>query len=180
MLISILCSVNVPGLPFELQNSQFGSVPITDTSSLGQFASSGFQYFGPAAGAQQPSYYPYFDAPALTEEEQKAFAANFAANFGANAPAQSGQVTGSSADPSVQFTLQGAPLSNPSAEIAALLESENSAKSQDKATSDEKQNTTPSSPLPSSLPEDPKTSQPKLNSVKIIQNDPFNGQFPLL
>lgn len=180
MLISILCAVNVPGLPFELQNTQFGPVPTTDTSSLGQFSSSGFPYFGPAAGAQQPSYYPYFDAPALTEEEQKAFAANFAANFGVNAPAQSGQVVGSGNDPSAQFALQGAPLSNPSVEIATLLEGENSAKSQDKAASDEKQNTTPSSPLPSSLPEGPKTSQLKLNSVQIIQNDPFNGQLPLL
>jgi len=169
--------VNLLGLPFELQNTQFGPVPITDTSSLGQFGSSAFPYLGQSAGAQQPSYYPYFDAPGFSEEELKAFAANFAANAPA---AQSGQVVGSGADPAAQFA-QGTSFSNPSAEIATLIESANSAKSQEKATSDEKQNTTPeSSPLPSSLPNGLKTSQPKFNSVQIIQNDPFNGQLPLL
>lgn len=165
--------MNLPVLPIELQNTQFGSVPISDTSSLGQFGFSGFPYFGQSAGAQQPSYYPIFDAPGLSEEELKAFAAKLASEI-----PQSAQVLGDTANPEVNIPQQGASISNPSAEIATLIESGNKANSQDKAVSDEKQ-VTPDSPTPSPSPSTPKV-QSKFNSVQIIQNDPFNGQLPLL
>jgi len=134
---------------------------------------SGFPYFGQSTGAQQPSYYPFFDAPGLSEEELKAFAAKLASDI-----PQSAQVLGGTANPEVNIPLQGTSISNPSAEIATLIESGNKAKSQDKTVSDEKQ-VTPDSPTPSPSPSTPKV-QSKFNSVQIIQNDPFNGQLPLL
>lgn len=168
-------AVNLPGLPVELQNTQFGPVPISDTSSLGQFGSSGFPYFGQSAGAQQPSYYPYFDAPGFSEEELKAFAANFATSV----PSQSGQVLGTSATPAANIP-QGISISNPSAEIATLIESGNNAKSQDKATASDEKQITSGSPSPATPLSDAPKTQSKFNSVQIVQNDPFNGQLPLL
>ncbi|XP_026811434.1 phosphatase and actin regulator 4-like [Rhopalosiphum maidis] len=158
-------TVSLPGLPVELQNSNFGS--ISDTSSLGLFGASGFPpNFGQSVSVQQPSYYPYFDAPKFSEEELKAFAAS----FGTNVP-QSGQVIGS-ADPTVKIT--ESTFSNPSAEIATKLETGDKVVSEDKAVSGEKKTTVESQSR--NIPE----SQPKLNTVQIIQDDPFNGQLPLL
>lgn len=158
-------TVSLPGLPVELQNSNFGS--ISDTSSLGLFGASGFPpNFGQSVGVQQPSYYPYFDAPKFSDEELKAFAAS----FGTNVP-QSGQVVGS-ADPTVKIT--ESTFSNPSAEIATKLETGDKVVSDVKAVSEEKKTTVESQSSKITV------SQPKLNTVQIIQDDPFNGQLPLL
>ncbi|KAE9541659.1 hypothetical protein AGLY_003650 [Aphis glycines] len=159
-------TVSLPGLPVELQNSNFGSLSLSDASSLGLFGSSGFQNFGQSVGDQQPSYYPYFDAPKFSEEELKAFAAN----FGTNVP-QSSQVVGST-DAAVKIT-EGT-FSNPSAEIATKLESGDKVESSDKAVSEEKK------PAVESQSRNVPEAQPKFNSVQIIQDDPFNGQLPLL
>lgn len=157
--------MSLPGLPVELQNSNFGS--ISDTSSLGLFGASGFPpNFGQSVGVQQPSYYPYFDAPKFSDEELKAFAAS----FGTNVP-QSGQVVGS-ADPTVKIT--ESTFSNPSAEIATKLETGDKVVSDVKAVSEEKKTTVESQSSKITV------SQPKLNTVQIIQDDPFNGQLPLL
>jgi len=160
-----IATVSLPGLPAELQNSNFG--PISDTSSLGLFGASGFpSNFGQSVGVQQPSYYPYFDAPKFSEEELKAFAAS----FGTNVP-QSGQIFGS-ADPAVKIT--ESTFSNPSTKIATKLGSGDKVVSEEKAVSEEKKTTVESQS--SNIPE----SQPKLNTVQVIQDDPFNGQLPLL
>uniref|UniRef100_A0A2S2PUV0 Uncharacterized protein n=1 Tax=Schizaphis graminum TaxID=13262 RepID=A0A2S2PUV0_SCHGA len=160
-----IATVSLPGLPVELQNANFGS--ISDTSSLGLFGASGFPpNFGQSVGVQQPSYYPYFDAPKFSEEELKAFAAS----FGTNVP-QSGQVI-VSADPTVKIT--ESTFNNPSTEIATKLETGDKVVSEDKAVSEEKKTTVESQSR--NIPE----SQPKLNTVQIIQDDPFNGQLPLL
>lgn len=158
--------VSLPGLPVELQNSNFGSLSLSDASSLGLFGSSGFQNFGQSVGDQQPSYYPYFDAPKFSEEELKAFAAN----FGTNVP-QSSQVVGST-EATVKIT-EGT-FNNPSAEIATKLESGDKVESSDKAVSEEKK------PAVESQSRNVPEAQPKFNSVQIIQDDPFNGQLPLL
>lgn len=169
--------MNLPGLPNEL----YGALPpASDPASLGLFASSGFPYFGQSAEFQQSPYLPYYDAPKFSDEELKSFAANFgsdgfafpsAAQVVGDANVAVKDAESANAGPVPVSTETSVPVSStPLAEKVVKIESVQ------KAESGEKKEPTGGESESRNVPEEPK----KTNAVQIIQDDPFNGQLPLL
>lgn len=183
--------VSLPGLPNEVYATA-GPLPASDPSSLaGIFGSTGLPYYGQSAGFQQPEFASFYDAPKFTDEELKLFAANFESTG-----LQPSQIFGI-ADPAVKITESAGPTENsipssstPSSENVEKVEiNENSAGSaktenvennqsgEKTEESGEKKEAGGSGSLESRIvPEAPK----KSNTVQIVQDDVFNGQFPLL
>jgi hypothetical protein len=122
---------------------------------------------------------PYYDAPKLSDEELKLFAANFGSDAltfqsptqvvgGENAAVKNTE--SASAKPAVS-TESSVPVSS-----TPLAENVEKVESVEKVENSEKKESTGGESASRDVPEAPK----KSNTVEILQDDPFNGQLPLL
>lgn len=149
--------MNVPGLPNELF-SPIGDVPLSVQPYLG---ASGYPYnFGQTADSPQPSFYPDYEAPKFTEEDLKRFEDSF----------RNGFLQQPTAHPLGDEAVT--PVNIPGDAAAGS----SAAVSGDQKTQDgeKKEEVQPESPVAAEAP------KKNSNTVQIIQEDPFNGQFPLL
>lgn len=163
--------MNVPGLPNELY-TPIGDVPLSVQPYLG---ASGYPYnFGQIADSAQPPFFANYEAPKFTEEDLK----RFEDSFRNGVLQQPFQVFGSDGTVAVNTpgdaaTVPIAPKSSGNsndASAAVVGSTPSSAVSgDDKVQAGEKKEVV--------QPEAPRKNS---NTVQIIQDDPFNGQFPLL
>lgn len=165
----------MPGLPNELF-SPIGDVPVSVQPYLG---ASGYPYnFGQTADSPQPSFYTDYEVPKFTEEDLKRFEDSFRSGvlpqptfqvFG-DAPAV--KIPGNAAAAAAGATSPTAQGGDASSAVAgSSTPSSVGARAQDGEKNEAVQ---PESPAAAEAP------KKNSNTVQIIQEDPFNGQFPLL